>query len=268
MKNILSVPTKRICFLLFMFAALIACKDKNAPDIPSGDYNVAKKASKNVVSILGKDKASAEKAILKAGFRKMEVTDYNAPQRVFKLTQRAKGDEEEVYVYNITEQMEDMRDEEMVNAIIDSKKTAIIFIAIYNNGILMNINGKMIVGAEIDNVNKLYLDCSANLHSNITMLGSWQGSVTDTENDNDASVEYTNYNKFYNAVAPLNSVFAQEAAGCALDMTGMRSFGYAVTWNKPNEREARFQINNEGYKTAIAEAGFSITYMDYSNMDF
>ena len=132
----------------------------------------------------------------------------------------------------------------------------------------MNINGKMIVGAEIDNVNKLYLDCSANLHSNITMLGSWQGSVTDTENDNDASVEYTNYNKFYNAVAPLNSVLAQEAAGCALDMTGMRSFGYAVTWNKPNEREARFQINNEGYKTAIAEAGFSITYMDYSNMDF
>ncbi|MBR5676648.1 MAG: hypothetical protein IKX20_00700 [Paludibacteraceae bacterium] len=258
---------KKFFFLAILAIGLMAC-EQNAPDIPSKDYSVAKKASKKVISIMGESKSKAESAILKAGFRIMDDDDFAAPKRLLQLNRAPKEDEDVVcYVYNITEEMEDMRDEEVVNALIESKKTAIIFMAAYNNDILWNINGKMIVGAEVDNVNKLYLECSDNLHSNITMLGSWSGVVIDTEDDAETQTEYTDFDLFFKAVAPLNAVTTQESAGCSLDMFGTRGFGYAVSWNKPNESEARYQINN-GYKTAIAEAGFSITYIDYANMDF
>ena len=258
----------RILVLSLMVSCFMAC-NTNAPDIPSEDRSVLNKASKNVVSVMGKDKYSAEKAFFKAGFRKLGEDMNAAPRRLLKVRKGVAYDDyddydeyADCYVYNITVGMEDMDDEEVVNAIIESKKTAIIFMTIYDeNGKLSNINGKLIVGAEIDNVNKVYLDCSENLHKNITALGSWQGTVSESDEDSEQT-EYTNFNKFYDAVYPMNSVFTTESAACALNLFGTKSFGYGLSWNKPNESKARWQINNEGYKTAIAEAAFSITYME------
>ncbi len=254
----------RILYVVFMTFVMMACNN-NAPDIPSGDRSMLNKASKNVVSVMGKTRSAADKAIRNAGFRKLEDDDsgYVYARRKMKAPQFITDDEDaDCYVYNLSEGMEDLDDEEVVNAIIESKKTAIIFMAYYEEGKLANINGKLIVGAEIDNVNKVYLDCSDNLHKNITALGSWQGSIA--ESYDESSVEYTNYDKFYDTVYPMNSVFTTEAAACALNMLGTKSFGYGLTWDKPNEEKARFQINNDGYLTAIAEGGFSITYMEYN----
>lgn len=254
-------------FLLTLLPFFIfACGDKNAPDIQREDYSMLNKASKNVISVMGKSKTAAEKKILNAGFRIADTDIYEATEKRLHIPAAAKEDEEQVcYVYNISQNMDDLEEEEIINDIIDSKKTAVIFLAVYSNGILININGKMIVGAEIDFVNNLYLDCSSNLHKNITKLGSWQGSVQESQEDSDLT-DYTSYKDFYKAVEPMNSVFAFESAGCALDLTGLKSFGYALSWDKPDEDKARFQINNEGYKTAIAEAAFSISYMDYTKM--
>ena len=64
----------------------------------------------------------------------------------------------------------------------------------------------------------------------------------------------------------MNAVSTKETAGRILNLSGTRTFGYAVTWNKPNEAEAREQIK-KGYKTAIAEANFSIEYKDTERMN-
>lgn len=266
---------KKVLYVAFMAFVMIACTDKNAPDIDKKDQTVLGKASKNVISILGKQKSEVENRIIKAGFRKTDPDIYggvddDAPRRYARAMQALAAEEDPdadvcCYVYNISEEQEEGDEADLVNAIIDSKKTAIIFFATYAENILVNVQGRFIVGAEVDNVNKLYLECSDNLHSNITYLGYWQGSIQDRDEEDSEAQAYMQYNAFFNALAPMNAVFATEGAGCALDMTGKRSFGYAITWDKPNESDARWQINNYGYKTAIAEAGFSITYQEYNN---
>ena len=256
---------KKILFVALSALMLVACNHRNAPDIPKEDQSVLNNASKNVISVLGTDKATAEQKFIKAGFRKVEGDIYfESPQRRVVSIAKQLTDDDDVscFVYNISEELEDASDEDQVNAIIESKQTAVIFLASYMNGILANINGKFIVGAEVDNVNGLYLDCSENLHSNISGLAAtWEGSITDKENDDEVT-EYESYKKYSNALYPMNSLFAEEiGAGQIGGMFSMKAFAYHITWDKPNESEARWQTNN-GYKTAIAEAGFSISYSD------
>ena len=254
---------KKLLLVALSALMLMACNHRNAPDIPQKDQTVVGKASKNVISVLGADKATAEKKIIKAGFRKVEGDfSFEAPQHRVVSIAKQRTDDEDVscFVYNITEEMEDASDEDQVNAIIESKQTAIIFMAEYINGVLANINGKLIVGAEVDNVNGLFLDCSENLRSNISGLGSmWQGTITDKEND-DLQTQYQNFQKYADDLFPMNSLFAEETGVGIINIYTGESFGYHITWDKPDESEARWQINNYGYKTAIAEAGFSITY--------
>lgn len=259
---------KKVLFIALSALMLMACDHRNAPDIPKEDQSVLNKASKNVISVLGTDKATAEQKFIKAGFRKIEGDIdgfFESPKhRVVSIAkQRTDDDDVSCFVYNISEELEDASDEDKVNAIIESKQTAVIFMASYMNGILANINGKLIVGAEVDNVNGLYLDCSENLHGNISGLAAtWEGSITDKENDDEVT-EYESYKKYSNALYPMNSLFAEETgAGQIGGIFSTKAFAYHITWDKPDESEARWQINNAGYKTAIAEAGFSISYSD------
>lgn len=259
---------KKLFFLAMSALVLLACSERNAPDIPKKDQSVLSKASKNVIKHFGESKAEAEAAFIKAGFRKSEIDMYYVPERrVVKAPQRRSDDDDiSCFVYNITEEMENDTEGEMINKIIESKKTALIFFATYINGIFANVQGKLIVGAEVDNVNMVYLDCSDNLHDNISGLtGTWQGQIVNNEDDDEVTEDFTSYKPFYNALYPMNALFAQEAGGGQIGgLFSMCSFGYSLTWNKPNETEARFQINNYGYKTPIAEAGFSISYTDPS----
>lgn len=255
---------KKHLFLLAMVASiLVACKKEvNPPAIPEHDYSVATKVSKNVRSILGESKADVEKAVLDAGFQIVDQDIFNAPQRVIRLERVPVEDDEEIlcFAFNLTPDMVDMTETEIVNIIIDSKTTAILFLAKFKKGILTDIQGKMIIGAEVGNVNSLYLACSDALHTTMTILGKWSGVVTETEYEN-KETKFSNYTKFYNAVADMDAVKTQETAGCLLNITGTHQYGYAVTWNKPNQAEAREQIS-KGYKTAIAEAGFALAYRE------
>lgn len=269
MKNLFSLFAQAKHFVALAIVALfvMACNNSaTPPDIPDHDYSVATKASKDVIAVMGKTKAEAQKAILDAGFQEVDENMFNAPQRVIRLERAAKEDEDVIcFAFNLTPDMVDMTEKEIVNKIIDSKTTAILFVASFKNGYLSDIQGRLIIGAEIGHVNTLYLECSEAIHSSLGVLGTWSAVVKETEYEN-KEVEYKNFNKFYKAVADMNAVYTQEKAGCIFNITGTRQLGYAITWNKPNEAETREQIS-KGYKTAYAEAGFALNYTDSDLMD-
>lgn len=257
---------KKILYVALMALVTMSCNHRNSPDIPKEDQSLLNNASKNAISILGVEKATAEQRIIKAGFTKVDTEEFFfSPQRRVVSVAKQRMDDEDVscFVYNIADDVED--EEEIVNAIIESKQTAVIFMTTYINGILANIHGTLIVGAEVDNVNGLFLDCSESLHSNVSGLAAtWYGSIKDKENDGEEQ-EYYKYKEYTAALYPLNSLFAEETgAGTIGSLFDAKGFGYHLTWDKPDEDETRWQINNEGYKAAIATGAFSITYSDPS----
>lgn len=271
---------KKVLFFAIVALSFVACKSKNSanePDIVNSDQSLVNKASQNVLDIMGSSKEDAEKAFFKAGFKKVDPpSDFLAPAKhLVKKNVNFDFDDDDLYlsgmdcyVYNI--ENFDEEESKMVDRLIKSKEIAIVFFASFgDNDILANIQGTIIAGASLENVNQLYIDASKNLHSFINgMFGTWQGSVVNMNDYAKPVDQFTDYKEFCNYVLPLLAVSAEETGAGVLGKSYTRSFAYHLQWDKPDTSDRLSVTEKDDIEDLIAQLGFSITYTDYSSYGY
>ena len=179
---------KKILFLSAVALALMACGGNNA-EMSSKDKKALNATTIQAVAQFGQSVATVEKAILDAGFEKIDIEYFEmfyAPKRMAgnKFKASKKEDYEELfYMYNLD--LEDIDTEEGVikptkqNEILKKGKAIILACAIFVDGKLVELNTSALMAAK-SGAHKNYLNVSDELHKQIpekAAMVEWGGST-------------------------------------------------------------------------------------------
>ena len=171
---------KKLLYVALAALMLISC-DPNGPKIDSKDKKMLDKASKNVLSLIGKDRKEVKAALEKAGWEDASYMG-EVPQR---FQQKAKYDAttSAIFVYGDLEgfveaMMEEDEDaiDEWLEQVIKDKKIFAELLVVFDGKKLIGGECHMFVGNEYENINNLYLNFSKNIYKSITDP-NWEGAL-------------------------------------------------------------------------------------------
>ena len=248
--------------LLMAVAALmfVACNE-NGPS--SADKKCAKVVSSEAVDLIGKDMATVDKALTKAGYVQVEKNVVHAaPARVRALVKdMAASIEHTPYVYglpaNIDKMTEDEYDACFQKALQDGTTVAIAYVS--------SLDGKMAGMQTVlymklqKNANKLFVDISNSLYDKIPAgaivegqpekfpYAMWYGAVA--VNNEEEPTNMAKHADYIAKVAANEEVAAEEMAQIAESQE--KGWMYEAMWINPNE---------ETKKEMEGEIGVAIVY--------
>lgn len=259
---------KKFFYLALVAIITLACDNSSNNmgdvDIPQADQSVLARSSKNVISLMGSDKAKAQKAFTDAGYKKVTAaSDWYAPLlKVIKSHDAASDDwgDLELYVYNI-DNKDDIANADTIDYLMKTKETCVIFTATYYEGKLINIAGDMYVGLNIENANDLFIYCSKNFHKDLGTYGVWAGEVRDAEASEESALSFPTVNDYSNYCATVlaNEYLTVEETGVAiLNIMSGAATGYHLHWSHPEPEPD--PTSYYGFKPALVHGAFSFSY--------
>ena len=251
---------KKILFMAVAALMFVACNE-NGPS--SADKKCAKVVSSEAVELIGKDMATVDKALTKAGYvQAKEDKAQGAPARVRALVRdTASGMERVMYLYGLPANIDSMTEADaaacLQKALKEGKTVALAYVA--------SVDGKMVGMQTIlymklqENANKLIVDISNSLYGQIpegTIVDGqpeklpyamWYGAVAvDNEEEPTTMAKHADYTA---KIAAHTEVAAREAA--QIVESEVKGWMYQVMWINPNE---------ETKKEMAEEIGEAIVY--------
>ncbi len=235
---------KKILFLAMIAIAFMAC-EQNEATVVKKDQKMLTKASKELIGLMGADKAKAEKAILNAGFVKLEEDEdpdaMLAPAK-YKKSPRKKPasknyynvDEYAIYLYNFPDDMQIDDETELINGIVVGEKKMVVQMQVgYNEGKMVSAEAMYYMPDDRSETFKLYKNFSNNMYSKIPSKATeleWYGylysNVIDSAYEDRASF-----------VAELSQTECGEVEEECSFETSDGSVGYYATMFVPTEED-------------------------------
>ena len=228
---------KKVFLMLMVAVAFMACE--NVPGgnsgVPTKDAKAVAASTSGAVELLGKDAAAVDKALLAAGYEKVEMT-YNAAPARLKKAFKEETNATYYYVFGYPKNVEKMTEEEMYKyqqELFGKGGAMSIVYVTFENNVLSNMQTQVAVGMS-KKTNLLYTDISDLLFAELPKTDSlrqWRGAVYGAGEDGEN--QFTDHAAYVAKVAATNGIEAQEM-GEGLYPETKTAKGYYALWYAPD----------------------------------
>lgn len=228
---------KKVFLMLMVAVAFMACE--NVPGgnsgVPTKDAKAVAASTSGAVELLGKDAAAVDKALLAAGYEKVEMT-YNAVPARLKKAFKEETNATYYYVFGYPKDVEKMTEEELIKYQQELFGKGGAMSAVYvtfDNNVLSNMQTQVAVGMS-KKTNLLYTDISDLLFAELPKTDSlrqWRGAVYGAGEDGENQFE--DHAAYVAKVAATNGIEAQEM-GEGLYPETKTAKGYYCMWYAPD----------------------------------
>ena len=228
---------KKVFLMLMVAVAFMACE--NVPGgnsgVPTKDAKAVAASTSGAVELLGKDAAAVDKALLAAGYEKVEMT-YNAAPARLKKAFKDETNATYYYVFGYPKNVEKMTEEELYKyqqELFGKGGAMSIVYVTFENNVLSNMQTQVAVGMS-KKTNLLYTDISDLLFAELPKTDSlrqWRGAVYGAGEDGEN--QFTDHAAYVAKVAATNGIEAQEM-GEGLYPETKTAKGYYALWYAPD----------------------------------
>ena len=255
---------KKILLLAVAAIAFMACENQGQggnSGAPAKDQKALKSVTTEAVDLLGKDAAAADKALIAAGFKQMDLEASNqiiaAPAKRVKAL-KADGEDgsgkQVMYAYNMPANAESMSEEEAnkyLKNLFAKGQFYMVTVVVYVEDKVAAVQTSLLAGVN-DNINLTYTEVSDQLYKALpsnAVMKQWQGklSVDDAEEK-----VYENHDEYVAAIAKAKAVEAQEQGYAVTSATVSAGLTYVCEWDRPSDAEAATMEQRSGYACTMA----------------
>ena len=252
---------KKILYVVMAALVLVAC-NPNEPKVVSKDKKMLDKASQEVISLIGQKKKAVVKALEEAGFVEIEKTTLDPIAERHGVTKRQFDESFQIlyFAYNPGDEdwegldamdVDDIA--EFIESIVEAKKVYLELQVVFDEGLLVGIQGNIVAGKEIQNINQLYLLCSKNIYNSCSDEKKWDATIYETYADYDAEKNAKTFSgdrkreKFETAISsaePTDGLYVDETISDHNEEIDNNVFA-SLGWNNPDEDQVEMMEDND-----------------------
>ena len=267
---------KKMLIMAMAVFALVACKKSNSADtgLPKAEEKALVATTSGAVDMMGESPAEVDKALTKAGYKKMNSSfnpfDLGVPARVIKkaLTAEVASDEEVYYSYGLPENFESMSEKEIIawaNEVIESGDAVMLVTATFQSKQL-NAMATVFIIKKSDKANKTFTGISDALYKKLPSAKTkhgWAGYIGDVEKMMEGNMsgaeQFTDHSKFVSKVAKVDGKAAAEGGAAMYE-----GWSYGNLWVNP-DAEMEKEMLKAGLSAPICYGSYGILSSDYDS---
>lgn len=248
------ITMKKLFFIAALAVAFMACE--NSAEMPKKEQKALQAATTEVVSMIGQaDQATVDKALVAAGFQKVDRSGYatvvaRRAKANMKKALKEDGTVTIVYAYNLPENYQDMDEEQATKYVKDLFANGDGYITAsvsYKSGVLYATSTVLMTGIR-EKVNVSYAKVSDDLYGALPkgLTKEWEGGImTDPEKE---AKQYTDHAEYVAAVAAAQEVQASEFGHSVTGTNGSDYAGklYQTYWINPDKEMQAEMIEEFG----------------------